>query len=111
MNKPFNDDPVEVLVKKFLTKDGTVLDLRLKYIGDEGLEYLSQCPDLIDLEILNLERNEVTDKGIQALAKSSIITNLKELHLERNDDRRCWSQSHCHISKLFLSALHQFLEK
>ena len=84
MNKPFNDDPVEVLVKKFLTKDGTVLDLRLKYIGDAGLEYLSQCPDLVELEILNLERNEVTDKGIQALAKSSIITNLKELHLERN---------------------------
>ena len=78
MNKPFNDDPVEVLVKNLLTKDGSVLDLRLKYIGDEGLEYLAQCPELVDLEVLNLERNEVTDKGIIALSKSSIISNLKE---------------------------------
>ena len=38
MNKPFNDDPIEVLVKNLLTKNGSVLDLRLKYIGDEGLE-------------------------------------------------------------------------
>ena len=37
MNKPFNDEPVEVLVKNFLTKDGTVLDLRLKYIGDGSM--------------------------------------------------------------------------
>ena len=61
MNKPFNDDPVEVLVKKLLGRNGTVLDLRLKYIGDEGLEYLAKCPELIDLEVLNLERNEITD--------------------------------------------------
>ena len=38
MNKPFNDDPVEVLVKNLLSDNGSVLDLRLKYIGDEGLE-------------------------------------------------------------------------
>ena len=81
MNKPFNDDPVEILVKKFLSRNGTVLDLRLKYIGDEGLEYLAKCPELIDLEVLNLERNEISDKGVRALAGSSIITNLKELHL------------------------------
>ncbi len=85
MNRPFNDDPIDMLVKKFLTKNGTVLDIRLKYIGDEGLEYLAKCPDLIDLEVLNLERNEITDKGVQALAGSTIVTNLKELHLERNE--------------------------
>ena len=60
MNKPFNDDPVEVLVKNLLSDNGSVLDLRLKYIGDEGLEFLAKCPELVDLEILNLERNEVT---------------------------------------------------
>ena len=76
MNKPFNDDPIDVLVKKYLEKNGTVLDLRIKYIGDEGLDFLAKCPDLIDLEVLNLERNEITDKGIQSLANSSIITNL-----------------------------------
>ena len=26
MNKPFNDDPIDVLVKKYLEKNGTVLD-------------------------------------------------------------------------------------
>ena len=85
MNKPFNDEPVDVLVKKYLGKNGTELDLRIKYIGDEGVEYLANCPELIDLEVLNLERNEISDKGIQSLANSTIITNLKELHLERND--------------------------
>ena len=59
MNKPFNDEPIDVLVKKHLEKNGTVLDLRIKYIGDEGVEFLAKCPDLIDLEILNLERNEI----------------------------------------------------
>ena len=37
MNKPFNDEPVEQLIPKLLSKDGKLLDLRLKYIGDEGL--------------------------------------------------------------------------
>ena len=64
MNKPFNDEPVDVLVKKYLAKNGTVLDLRIKYIGDAGVDFLAKCPDLIDLEVLNLERNEITDKGI-----------------------------------------------
>ena len=27
----FNDEPVDVLVKKYLAKNGTVLDLRIKY--------------------------------------------------------------------------------
>ena len=40
MNKPFNDDPVEVLVKNLLSDNGSVLDLRLKYIWQSsyGLE-------------------------------------------------------------------------
>ena len=46
MNKPFNDDPIDVLVKKYLEKNGTVLDLRIKYIGDEGLDFLAKCPGL-----------------------------------------------------------------
>ena len=69
MNKPFNDDPVEVLVKKFLTQNGTVLDLRLKYIGDEGLEYLAKCPDLVDLEVL-----KVHDRGIAAPGSGKATT-------------------------------------
>ena len=55
MNKPFNDEPVDVLVKKYLAKNGTVLDLRIKYIGDAGVDFLAKCPDLVDLEVLNLE--------------------------------------------------------
>ena len=76
MNKPFNDEPVDVLVKKYLAKNGTVLDLRIKYIGDAGVDFLAKCPDLIDLEVLNLERNEITDKGIQSLANSLSLIHI-----------------------------------
>ncbi len=85
MKRPFNDEPVEDLIKKLLALDGTVLDLRLKYIGDAGLEYLAGAEELKGLRELNLERNEITPKGIQALAQSKIITQLTTLHLERND--------------------------
>ena len=53
MNKPFNDEPVDVLVKKYLAKNGTVLDLRIKYIGDVGVDFLAKCPDLVDLEAVS----------------------------------------------------------
>ena len=49
MKKPFNDEPVEALILKHLKKEGTVLDLRLKYIGDKGLEFLAQSEDLKNL--------------------------------------------------------------
>ena len=40
MGKPFNDQPVDVLVKELFNEGNQVLDLRLKYIGDEGVEFL-----------------------------------------------------------------------
>ena len=46
MNKPFNDLSIETLVEQHLLQEGTILDLRLKYIGDEGMEYLAQCVEL-----------------------------------------------------------------
>ena len=53
MNKPFNDQPIEVLLEKNFNKEKGVLDLRLKYIGDEGLKYLSEAEELKDLRELN----------------------------------------------------------
>ena len=85
MKKPFNDEPIETLVPKHLKKEGAVLDLHLKYIGDEGLKVLSQNEDLTNLRELNLERNEITSEGVQFLAESKIITGLERLYLERNN--------------------------
>ena len=84
MNQPFNDQPVETLIEQNLLQEGTVLDLRLKYIGDEGMRYLAQCAELVNLRELKLERNDITDKGIDALTESTIVTGLKSLNLERN---------------------------
>lgn len=84
MNRPFNDQSVETLIEQNLLQEGTVLDLRLKYIGDEGMCYLVQCTELVHLSELKLERNDITDKGIDALAGSTIVTGLKSLNLERN---------------------------
>ena len=39
MNRPFNDQPIETLIDQNLANEGTVLDLRLKYIGDDGMEF------------------------------------------------------------------------
>ena len=38
MNQPFNDQPIEILIRQNLVQEGSVLDLRLKYIGDKGME-------------------------------------------------------------------------
>ena len=38
MNQPFNDQPIETVIEESLLQGGTILDLRLKYIGDKGLE-------------------------------------------------------------------------
>ncbi|SVD68762.1 uncharacterized protein METZ01_LOCUS421616, partial [marine metagenome] len=84
MIRSFNDQPIETLIEQNLLQEGTVLDLRLKYIGDEGMGYLAQCTELINLSELKLERNDITDKGIDALARSTIVTGLKSLSLERN---------------------------
>ncbi len=69
MKKSFNDLPVEELVPQLLAEDGRSLDLRLKYIGDEGLQYVAQQESLRGLEVLNLERNEITPEGFRALAE------------------------------------------
>ena len=52
MNRPFNDQSVETLIEQNLLQEGTVLDLRLKYIGDEGMCYLVQCTELVNLSEL-----------------------------------------------------------
>ena len=67
MNRPFNDQPIETLIDQNLANEGTVLDLRLKYIGEDGMEFLSSCTKLVSLRELKLERNDITDKGIQIL--------------------------------------------
>ena len=85
MSKPFNDEPVEVLIPKLLSEDGKSLDLRLKYIGDDGLKIVAGTEALRGLEMLNLERNDIGPEGIRVLAESQVITGLVELHLERND--------------------------
>ena len=74
MNLPFNDQPIEVLIDQNLLHEGTVLDLRLKYIGDNGLGFLSNCAKLVGLRELKLERNNITEKGAQILAESTMLT-------------------------------------
>ena len=34
MNQPFNDQPIEILIKQYLIQEGTVLDLRLHWSGN-----------------------------------------------------------------------------
>ena len=66
MNKPFNDEPVEQLIPKLLSEDGKSLDLRLKYIGDDGLKIVAGTESLRGLEVLNLEAERYHSGGNQS---------------------------------------------
>ena len=67
MKKPFNDRPVEEIAPEMLKGDGTILDIRLKYIGDEGLKFIANDERFANLKELNLERNDISVQGIKYL--------------------------------------------
>jgi Ran GTPase-activating protein (RanGAP) involved in mRNA processing and transport len=67
------------------------LQLNPKVLKMSGLEvsamevvYLSQHPNLQQLEVLDLRKNGFGDAGMDAIAQSTVFTNLKKLDLRNN---------------------------
>ena len=70
--------------EKWTLEDATVLDLDDNRLGDEGINDLSQCEFLENIQYLNLNSNGITDAGISLLAKTTKLQKLKRLHLKNN---------------------------
>ena len=74
----------DVLFKDGLKKNGKLLNLAGKKIGDEGVKRLVSSGALARVEKLDLRYNEITSVGIEFLAKISPLSNLKILILRHN---------------------------
>lgn len=73
------------LFKKSLTRNGRVLNLAGKKIGDAGLRLLASNPLLKKVGKLDLRYNEITAEGARYLAESEYLGRLQSLELRHND--------------------------
>ena len=67
-----------------------VLDLRKNYIGDEGLEAISQSPYFVNLRELDLRNNGITRIGMKILGESKSLSSLLKLDLRLNKLGKRW---------------------
>ena len=70
-------------------KNIEVLDLRKNFIGDEGVEAISQTPLLSKLRELDL-RNGITRLGAKTLAESKTLECLEKIDLRLNKLGKRW---------------------
>ena len=80
-----------VYLSQYLPLDGLeVLDLRKNYIGDEGLEAISQSPYFSKLRELDLRNNGITRIGMKILGESQCLSCLVKLDLRLNKLGKRW---------------------
>ena len=65
--------------------DGEALELKGKFIGDEGVEALVQTNRIFEVENLDLSRNKLTWRGAHHLFHCHLFKNLKRLYLGDNN--------------------------
>ena len=66
------------------------LDLRKNQLGDEGLEALLVSDKLGSLRKLDLRNNQITRKGMEILVKTEKLERLEKLDLRSNKIGRAW---------------------
>ena len=74
----------DVLFKESIKRNGKILDLSGKKIGDEGIEHLIASQYLKKVEKIDLRYNEITAIGAELLAKIFPLPKLKSLILRHN---------------------------
>ena len=72
------------LVVECLSEEGDSLEMKGRFIGDEGLEALMLADKLEDIENLDLSKNKITHRGIPHLINSDRLGKLKRLYLGEN---------------------------
>ena len=65
------------LIKENISEDGTILNLREKYIGIRGGMELGAMKELENVRELILPGNQLADEGVEALANSPYLANLE----------------------------------
>ncbi|MFQ5481681.1 MAG: leucine-rich repeat domain-containing protein [Nitrospinaceae bacterium] len=80
-------------IKSRIASNPLVLKMAKLEITPEEAAYLSQYPDLAQLEVLDLRQNKLCDEGLDALAHSEILQNLRELDLRNNQITRIGMES------------------
>ena len=80
-----------IYLSQYSLLDGLeVLDLRKNYIGDEGLEAISQSPHFSQLHELDLRNNGITRIGMKILGESKSLSCLVKLDLRLNKLGKRW---------------------
>jgi len=74
----------DVLFKESIKRNGKILNLSGKKIGDEGIEHLIASQYLKEVEKIDLRYNEITAIGAELLAKMLPLPKLKSLILRHN---------------------------
>ncbi len=83
----FFDEKVdyESLLKQGLKRNGKMLNLGGKKIGDEGLKFILNHEKIKKVTHLDLRYNEITAEGGKLIAQSKNLQKLKSLELRHND--------------------------
>ena len=76
---------VDKLLKENISEDGTIINLREKFLGIRGMMELAENPALANVRELVLTGNQCADEGAEALANSPHLGNLEMLNLNHND--------------------------
>ena len=74
----------DLLFKKSLKRNGKILNLSGKKIGDKGFKHLVSSSYLVRVEKIDLRYNEITVVGANFLAVISPLSQLKSLILRHN---------------------------
>ena len=78
-------DYINRLIDESLSEGEDTIELKGKFIGDEGVEALVQSSKLGDIEDLDLSNNNVTWRGAVKLFGCDKFNNLKRLYLHDNN--------------------------
>ena len=74
----------DLLFKKILKRNGKILNLSGKKIGDKGVKHLVSSSYLVTVEKIDLRYNEITVVGAKFLAVILPLSQLKSLILRHN---------------------------
>lgn len=79
-------DYIHRLFDECISEDGDSLEMKSKFIKDDGLDVLMQVDRPLEkIENLDLIKNHLTHKGIHFLAKCPRLENLKRLYIGDNN--------------------------
>jgi hypothetical protein len=74
----------EEFVKNRLACNPRILKMPQMEVSAVESIYLSQYPAIFNVEVLDLRKNFIGDKGVEAISQSSLFSKLRELDLRNN---------------------------